>query len=254
MAGYLSMKMKRKDLEEVYDEFSEFSLSAPARKIRRLDAELPPIMEEEESGVPIDFDQVLPEEQPFSASVTENAPSLSLNEERALVLYNPMNTPLLKSPSSSNFSITVNSDLIPGFKDQVFWSGRRNFLKVHDNEAEHRGDENAGGGNGECLAVVPWVSSQFPSTLGTEVGATTTITTTTGLSEPMEAEEEVDNNEGMEIEVDNNMGVSQGQQEQENIEAGGLQHWKQQQQQQLQHCMSPPQLPQNTSTPIMWSW
>lgn len=36
MAGYLSMKMKRKDLEEVNDEFSDFSLSSPARKIRRL--------------------------------------------------------------------------------------------------------------------------------------------------------------------------------------------------------------------------
>lgn len=36
MAGFLSGKMKRKDLEEVYDEFSEFSLSSPARKIRRL--------------------------------------------------------------------------------------------------------------------------------------------------------------------------------------------------------------------------
>lgn len=36
MAGFLSVKMKRKDLEEVNDDFSEFSLSSPARKIRRL--------------------------------------------------------------------------------------------------------------------------------------------------------------------------------------------------------------------------
>lgn len=36
MDGYVPAKMKRKDLEEVYDEFSEFSLSSPVRKIRRL--------------------------------------------------------------------------------------------------------------------------------------------------------------------------------------------------------------------------
>ena len=37
MASYLSLKkMKRKELEEVSDDFSDFSLSSPARKIRRL--------------------------------------------------------------------------------------------------------------------------------------------------------------------------------------------------------------------------
>lgn len=36
MASYLSLKMKRKELEEVNDDFSDFSLSSPARKIRRL--------------------------------------------------------------------------------------------------------------------------------------------------------------------------------------------------------------------------
>lgn len=36
MATLLSGKMKRKDWEEVSDEFSDFSLSSPARKIRRL--------------------------------------------------------------------------------------------------------------------------------------------------------------------------------------------------------------------------
>lgn len=30
------MKMKRKDLDQINDEFSDFSLSSPARKIRRL--------------------------------------------------------------------------------------------------------------------------------------------------------------------------------------------------------------------------
>lgn len=36
MKPYYTLKMKRKDLEDVNDEFSDFSLSSPARKIRRL--------------------------------------------------------------------------------------------------------------------------------------------------------------------------------------------------------------------------
>lgn len=36
MAGLWHGKLKRRDLEEVYDDFAEFSLSSPARKIRRL--------------------------------------------------------------------------------------------------------------------------------------------------------------------------------------------------------------------------
>lgn len=36
--------------------------------------------------------------------------------ETALVLYNPMNTRMFKSPTSPDFSLVVNSDLIPGLK------------------------------------------------------------------------------------------------------------------------------------------
>lgn len=36
MTGFWHGKLKRKDLEDVYDDFAEFSLSSPARKIRRL--------------------------------------------------------------------------------------------------------------------------------------------------------------------------------------------------------------------------
>lgn len=36
MEGYFPLKMKRKDLEDVTDDFSDFSLCSPARKIRRL--------------------------------------------------------------------------------------------------------------------------------------------------------------------------------------------------------------------------
>ncbi|KAK1289388.1 hypothetical protein QJS10_CPB18g00049 [Acorus calamus] len=74
-------KMKRRDLDEVNDEFSEFSLSSPARKIRRLDLELPPIMEEEEpqSTPPPPFmDDESPSPSPSQA--------LPLNDERPIFL------------------------------------------------------------------------------------------------------------------------------------------------------------------------
>ncbi|KAE8657966.1 hypothetical protein F3Y22_tig00116976pilonHSYRG00207 [Hibiscus syriacus] len=40
-------KFKRKNIDQVNDDFSDFSLSSPATKIRRLDADLPPIIEED---------------------------------------------------------------------------------------------------------------------------------------------------------------------------------------------------------------
>ncbi|MCL7042460.1 hypothetical protein MKW94_030165 [Papaver nudicaule] len=244
MDGYLSMKMKRKDLEEVSDEFSDFSLSSPARKIRRLDAELPPIIEE-----PIDYEQMMPEEEQRRViPVVEEDGVIILpcseNEERAIVLYKPMNSPSLNSLSS--FEVTVNSDLIPSIKDRHgLWSGHRGcLLKNLEDEEERKRNETAGG-KGECLAVVPWVASQFPSPVENDL-ATTGLTT----NDPMEAEVDMENAD-MDIEMDNDVGVVQGQEQPIAMGAGvGFQPWSQQQ----QHCMTPPQLPQNNSTPIMWSW
>ncbi|KAG8380915.1 hypothetical protein BUALT_Bualt06G0066300 [Buddleja alternifolia] len=56
MENYLPMKLKRKDLEDVNDDFSDFSLFSPARKIRRLDFELPPIIEDEECEIAVAFE------------------------------------------------------------------------------------------------------------------------------------------------------------------------------------------------------
>ncbi|KAL7189929.1 hypothetical protein ACSBR1_039543 [Camellia fascicularis] len=145
MAGYLAMKMKRKDLEDVNDDFSDFSLSSPARKIRRLDAELPPIMEEEEADhaevqklAPEEAEDVasninnmnmeelggLPSNHPHNESEIENE-NENENEERALVLFNPpiINThahpyPLFHSPPS-DLSLSLNSDLLLGIKSKL---------------------------------------------------------------------------------------------------------------------------------------
>ncbi|KAE8665090.1 Detected protein of unknown function [Hibiscus syriacus] len=121
-------KLKRKDIDQVNDDFSDFSLSSPATKIRRLAADLPPIIEED----------YFPE-----------------NHERAIVLFNP--NPLLLDPNepslcSSPF-FSLHSDLISVFKNQ--------FLRATDTksaETEEIKKENEG-----CLAVVPWVPSQIPS-------------------------------------------------------------------------------------------
>ncbi|KAJ0985193.1 hypothetical protein J5N97_003549 [Dioscorea zingiberensis] len=150
MVGFLSGKMKRKDVDEVSDEFSEFSLSSPARKIRRLDADLPPIMEEDEAAVPHVFqqqrDQQMRSKAPEFDAVVEDVPAIPANEERAIVLYKPVDSPLLLSPSSSNTCYTVSSDLFPDLKNQVFWRQNSNLSTVREV------------GMDNSLAVVPWVS------------------------------------------------------------------------------------------------
>ncbi|XP_017700290.2 uncharacterized protein LOC103715535 isoform X1 [Phoenix dactylifera] len=239
MAGFLPGKMKRKDLEEVYGDFSEFSLSSPARKIRRLDAELPPIMEEEDSAVPVVFEfeqQQLPRDlmsgsssMPESGStMTDAVPVPALNEERSLVLYKPVDAQLLWSPAQSNVSFRVSSDLIHGLKNQAFQSG--NQMRVEDKSAV----------SSNCLAVVPWVPNKG-SVVATGSGDPIEVQSKVS-QEPMEAEQI----ESVSMEVEE----ERDQAEQASIDGGaggeGFHQWQ-------QHCMTP-QLPPNPSTPVMWSW
>ncbi|KAK8601985.1 hypothetical protein V6N13_058348 [Hibiscus sabdariffa] len=125
-------KLKRKDVDQVNNNFSDFSLSSPATKIRRLDADSSPIIEEE---------------------------SFPENHERAIVLFNTNqllhhnNTPpLCSSPASTPF-FSLHADLISGFKNQLLRA-----TESKSAEAEEIKKENLG-----CLAVVPWVPSQIPS-------------------------------------------------------------------------------------------
>ncbi|MCD9642972.1 hypothetical protein HAX54_030070 [Datura stramonium] len=239
METYYQLKMKRKDLEDVYDEFSDFSLSSPARKIRRLDAELPPIVEEvEEPEIPIAFEQAATYPSIGTNAVNrglviEELPSVPENEERAIVLFKPMNTPPVHSPS--NFSVKVDPQFINGFKSQVFWENRANALKPADNEATEQEDSSSAK---ECLAVVPWVPSQLPSAEEAEVLGQPDI------SDMMDAEDI----EGVAMDVEDSSVNAESRTAVEVGEVGvneGLHHWQQ------QHCMTT-QLPQNTSTPIVW--
>ncbi|XVE71917.1 hypothetical protein DITRI_Ditri10aG0189700 [Diplodiscus trichospermus] len=165
-----SGKLKRKDIDQVNDDFSDFSLSSPATKIRRLDADLPPIMEEEEC---------LPE-----------------NHERAIVLFDPLlhnnnsdsNTPLLRSPSN----LSISSDIISGFKSQFL---RASDMKSADyDEAKSKESNKATEG---CLAVVPWVPSRIPSVESSdgEVEVTESME-----ADEMDVEENNSNNARMEQE------------------------------------------------------
>ena len=106
-------------------------------------------------------------------------------------------------------------------------------MKPTEDEAARKGS-NTRGAN-ECLAVVPWVPSQVSSIPGTEVPQTE-------LSELMESEDM----EVATMDIDENNVVADPVQRCESDGmSGGLHQW------QHQHCMIP-QLPQNTSAPIVW--
>ncbi|KAL5974198.1 hypothetical protein ACLOJK_030861 [Asimina triloba] len=241
------MKMKRKELEEVYDEFSDFSLASPARKIRRLNADLPPIIEEEETAIPPVFGQPMLDEHldvnagQSAAGMEEVVPSLLPNEERALVLYKPVYTPFFQSSDSANVSFAVNTDLVPGLK------GHPNIMTEEAYEASM--DENVASSN-RCLAVVPWVpTNQPPVSLSQQERRD--WADGNRLSERMECEEM--DVATMEVEEEDPAAYGGGEEQARasagtgGVEGMTIQQWQQ------QHCMTL-QIPQNNSTPIMWSW
>ncbi|KAK3229603.1 hypothetical protein Dsin_001484 [Dipteronia sinensis] len=232
--GYFPMKnMKRKelDLDDVSDDLHEFSLSSPARKIRRLNAQLPPIMEEEKEQ------EVVCKMSSSSSSpspVYEEMVSDPVNQERALVLYKPVNSPpLLHSPP--NVSVHLDSlNLVSDFK-KVFLRGQSRHMRLGEEE-EYLNNKNGTANN--CLAVIPWVptQSQFPHNPGMDVSQTEAL-------ESMEAEDE---EMEMDIEDSSTTVTEQGHvYGYGGMREEGVHQWPQ------QYCMIP-QLPQNTSTPITW--
>ncbi|RRT49146.1 hypothetical protein BHE74_00047398 [Ensete ventricosum] len=124
MASFLTGRAKRKESEEVYDDFSYFSLSSPATKIRRLDADILPMIEENEATAMPRFKHQLSIEQ-ISASTygmpdirpvtVHNIAACPPNEKGAFVYDSAEATPFL-SPVGPNVSFRVSSDLIRGIK------------------------------------------------------------------------------------------------------------------------------------------
>ncbi|KAJ4707649.1 DBH-like monooxygenase [Melia azedarach] len=129
--------MKRKS----FDEF----LYSPS-KSRRLDCD---VLEGPRSFV----SEVL--EPQRLASTSTNNEVLSSPDERAIVLYDPANTPLFRSPTSPDFTAILNSDLIPGLRDLICWPARKMCI---DNKLASSKITEISNNN---LAVVPWVPSQF---------------------------------------------------------------------------------------------
>ncbi|KAI4377560.1 hypothetical protein MLD38_015165 [Melastoma candidum] len=211
-------RMKRKgidldlDLDLVPDH--DFSLSSPAPKIRRLDAELPTIAEDEE----FECSSPVMERMEAEDDLATEAPAE--NGERAIVVFRPVEEYLLRLRSPSSFSVSFDSELISGFKSQFPWSNGSSV----DGAAKDDGDSS----NVKCMAVVPWVPSQFPSAPGAEIID----------SEDMETEGGGGGEVEMEVEVGNLHPNVVGD------FVGGLQTWQ-------QHCMTT-QLPQLTSAPAAW--
>ncbi|AET05098.1 hypothetical protein MtrunA17_Chr8g0389121 [Medicago truncatula] len=203
-SGHFKLLKRKLDgtVVQIGDDFSDFSLSSPATKIRRLDPELPPIVEEEGESLPVP------------------------NDERALVLFKPMN---LHSPS--DFSLTLSSDLISHIKNnQLSWSKQCDYSDNQDqNEEDNR-----------RLAIVPWVPQ--PSTSCSE------DKNNSNTIELMEAdemgEEQEDEGAMMDVEQEDNNSSNYNYPAMLNLhhQAEGFQ----------QHCFLP-QIPQNTSTPITWT-
>uniref|UniRef100_A0ACD5TCM4 Uncharacterized protein n=1 Tax=Avena sativa TaxID=4498 RepID=A0ACD5TCM4_AVESA len=117
---------KRKELEQVVDGLSDFSLSAPAAKSRRLDPGLPPILEEppahsiqyqhEMLGGEISSGVTVPIVEDM---IDGTMPCHLSSEDMALVLYKPVNKPALLGLNIASPSIIVSSDLIRGLKSKL---------------------------------------------------------------------------------------------------------------------------------------
>ncbi|OEL36889.1 hypothetical protein BAE44_0002092 [Dichanthelium oligosanthes] len=219
---------KRKELEQVVDGLSDFSLSGPAAKSRRLDPGLPPIMEEDPPAPSMAF-QMLGEkintgvnmpsvEVMMEGAMSHHVPSDS--EDMALVLYKPVDNPLPFGPGISSSSFIVSSDLIRGLKSHAF-----NQVSYHELEGESPERSNS-------LALVPWKPPQMP------------ISSDWVASEPERAQIFEEPMEADETEI-----TSMDFEEAPEATAGGFDG---ENVHQWQHCMTPPIFP-NPSAHFMWS-
>ncbi|KAM1618103.1 hypothetical protein FF2_016724 [Malus domestica] len=202
--------MKRKDYEELDDDF--FS---PSSKSRRLDAGLFATLNEDQSSAAQVFDEK-PAPETSVVMQTDDLPTdpLPSGDEKALVLYNPTNTRIFKAPDSQDFSVIVNSDLIPGLREDP------------GSDEENKEVSN------RCMAVVPWVAPNFPPASRDE-------TQVASQSESMEVEMmDTDDNGYNGAEASGFGGtMMEG--------PGGIQYWQQQQLRWME-----PQLFQDNYTPV----
>ncbi|XP_062218180.1 uncharacterized protein LOC133918350 [Phragmites australis] len=226
MVGFVG---KRKELEQVVDGLSDFSLSGPAAKSRRLDRGLPPIMEEEPPapsmafrremlGEEINSDVIMPSVEDLMEGAM--APHVSC-EDMSLVLYKPVDNLVPFGPGISSSSFIVSSDLIRGLKNHAFNQG--NYHELEDKSPERC----------NSLALVPWAPLQIAIRSD---WVASELETTQNFEVPMEADE----TEATSMDVEDAPEATAV-----GFDGENLHQWQ-------QHCMTPPSLP-NPSTHVMWS-
>ncbi|KAL6629173.1 hypothetical protein ACP70R_028938 [Stipagrostis hirtigluma subsp. patula] len=222
---------KRKELEQVVDGLSDFSLSGPAAKSRRLvDPGLPPIMEEEPLALSTALKhETLGEEantgvsMPSVEDMMEGTVSPHVSsDDMALVLYKQVDNPLLVGPGISSSSFIVSSDLIHCLKNRAFNQG--NYHEPEDKSPERS----------NSLALIPWAPPQI------------TIRPDWAAFEPENTQNFEVPMESVETEV-TSMDIEETPEAMAVIFDGEnlLHQWQ-------QHCMTPPSLP-NPSSHVMWS-
>uniref|UniRef100_A0A2P2IP09 Uncharacterized protein MANES_15G189400 n=1 Tax=Rhizophora mucronata TaxID=61149 RepID=A0A2P2IP09_RHIMU len=243
----MTMNKKRKEVEDVSDDFSDFSLSSPARKIRRLEAELPPIMEEEEEleeeggekvgemetvggGIGSADDK---KEQQRGLAIEEMDDGENQNQERAIVLFKPVNSylPHQNSSALSSYSVSLDPHKIPGFQNQFPWPSQ-SYSRVKSMEGEE--EEGEGGVSTDSMAIIPWIRSQPPAAKEmdtSQIETTSELMEAEGIGEAaMDVEDSTYNNSGS---------MAQGY-------AYSLPQWQQ------QHCLMPQVPPTSPSSEITW--
>ncbi|CAI0387236.1 unnamed protein product [Linum tenue] len=236
MARECGYKRKGIDLDFARDDFSDFSLSAPALKIRRLATEsLPPIMEEEDAEIaPAMYEADSPMVS-MEDTVPPLPPSAEMeNLERALVVYKPAN---VHRPyySPSSLSVALNSGALSGFTRDQFL--RSETILVEDDEAGAGESYKTSANGGGCMAVVPWVGSSQHS-FGNQMRELHAE-----APESMEADET--GVASMDVEESNGHGsMEQGRHFGSIGGDDGLRQWQ-------QHCFIP-ELPPNNLTPVTW--
>ncbi|XP_015696603.1 uncharacterized protein LOC107304948 [Oryza brachyantha] len=210
------------------EDASGFPVSSRATKIRRLIAEVPPVVPE----------LCAPPQQPVAGLGAAEVPVVvapAPNEEMAIVLYKPADAGrnLLLGPLRPEVPLRVSPDWIHGLKSTML----RELSEPRALIEQLSADESCN------LAMVPWVPSNSQEASTSAAAATT---------EMMDAEDT-----SMEVEQDGGggsypaaaaaAGVAQG------GEAAYHHHqWPQQQ----QHCMVQQPLPAASyqPSPVTWSW
>ncbi|XP_074280882.1 uncharacterized protein LOC141605866 [Silene latifolia] len=230
------MKLKRKEIDHGVDH--DFPLSSPAHKIRRLDAELSPIVEEVNEDLSMRYEEAIPENvilngvgnQVKMRDLEELPDSIPENQERAIVLFKPINNPV--PCTLTHFSVDPN--FIATFKGKALWGVNRNA-----DERIEKQEDSTNGDNGEsCRAVVPWAPSYKPNLKHQLLGSQMKVSELDSMNEeePEATSMEIEDTSGPEVNDYNRVlrpteGISS-------------QWWQ-------PHCMFPQPL-QNTTTPLVW--